>query len=182
VSGWRRHWLIITVASVLVLAGGGAAVWNAVVFKQVNIVLPAKLLSQARDTGPEAATLERKLEMQARKASHWTLDPKVGFYGNLPGPAFAVLLNAPPCGGDACNLPASSLVVLSLKQAGDAQARAFPLGGGFMVCNSVGSSSRLHCAWIDQVTDGSVFFADGYASSLSDAAAKTMQIRGAIEH
>jgi hypothetical protein len=50
-----------------------------------------------------------------------------------------------------------------------------------MVCNTYRNSRQIHCGWIDQVTNGNVFFAGGLTSSLPNAAATTTQIIAAIE-
>jgi hypothetical protein len=147
-----------------------------------KIVLPATLLSLSKYTGPNAATDKAELEQQAQLDTGGTFAGVVGLYGNLSGgPAFALVAGA-PCTGSSCLAQTSSQVVLSLKRSGDPAVRAFPLGGGYLVCNTFRNSNQIHCGWIDQVSEGTVFFAGGLTSNLSDAAAKTTQIIAAIEH
>jgi hypothetical protein len=182
-SGWRGDWQIAVVIAVLVL-GGGVTLWilRSSHDKPHKIGLPVTILSLSRYTGPNAATDEANMESQAYVDSGGNSTPLAGLYGNLPGgPAVAVVVQT-PCGGSSCVLPTSSQIVQSMKRSGDPTVRTFALSGGIMVCNTFRNSDQIHCGWIDQVTNGSAFFASGFASSLSDAADKTTRIVAAIEN
>jgi len=67
---------------------------------------------------------------------------------------------------------------------GSTDAQAFPAGphGGVLKCGHVTHSGErgLLCVWADKLTLGEVAYVFGSASSPSDAAAKTNQIRSAI--
>jgi hypothetical protein len=170
---------------VLILAGAGTALWiHADSLRSSTLTLPATLLSMGKDTGSNAAAQERTLESQARNQAFGELaSPVAGLYGDLPGPAFEVVVGR-PCPSGGCLLPTSSQVVQSMRQAGFSDARAFPVGSGVtMVCRSepFESTSLILCTWLDQLTFGRVLFAREYSSSMPDAAAKTKQIRLAVE-
>jgi len=179
---WRGDWQIAVVIAVLVLAGG-VTLWILRSSHHTHkIVLPATLLSQSKYTGADAGTDEAEMKQQAQVDSGGNFVGVVGLYGNLRGgPALALVVQA-PCGGSTCVVQTSSQIVQSLKRSGDPAVRAFPVGGGMMVCNTFRNSNQIHCGWIDQTTNGSVFFTGGFTSSLPDAAAKTTQIIAAIEH
>jgi hypothetical protein len=181
-SAWRGDWQIAVVIAVLVV-GGGVALWilRSSHHTPHKIVLPATLLGQSPYTGPNAASEKTNLESQAYVDAGGSSTPLAGLYGNLPGgPAVAVVVQT-PCGGGNCVLPTSSQIVQSMKRSGDPEVRVFSLSGGLMVCNTFRDSGQIHCGWIDQVTNGNVFFASGFASSLAEAAAKTTRIVGSIE-
>jgi hypothetical protein len=69
------------------------------------------------------------------------------------------------------------------KGAGITDLRSFPAGphGGVLYCGHETGSGVIGCGWAGKVRGGAVYYIRGSASSLSDAASKTNQVRAAIE-
>jgi len=179
--GWHGDWQVAVV--LVVIALGVALLWllhNSHQARQV--ALPDALLGLNRYTGPDAQAIDRRIAAPWRATGNAAL---VGLYGSLPGvgPGFEVGFGN-PCSGNGCLMPTSGQLVQSLRQAGFTAAQAFPIGGGILACNSrtFETGQLIACIWADQAGAGMVIFSGGYATSLSDAAAKTRQIRAAIEH
>jgi hypothetical protein len=182
----RTRWLVIAIVAVLVLLGG-AGIWRlATAHRAGNIVLPGTLLGLSRYTGPGARALEHKIENAGQTGSGGILAaPVAAVYGDPDGPGFAVVAGA-PCTGGTCVIGTAGQFVQALRADGYADARSFPPGpgGDILACHSQPFESPrfISCVWIDQVSGGEVVFGGGSASGLADAAAKTRQIRAAIEH
>jgi len=182
----RTRWLVSAIVAVLVLVGS-AGIWRLATAHRVgNIVLPGTLLGLSRYTGPGALALEHKIENAVQTGSGGILAaPVAAVYGDPHGPGFAVVAGA-PCTGGTCVIDTAGQFVQALRANGYADARSFPPGpgGDILACHSQAFESPrfISCVWIDQVSGGQVVFGGGYTSGLADAAAKTRQIRAAIEH
>jgi hypothetical protein len=62
--------------------------------------------------------------------------------------------------------------------------RLFPAGphGGVLYCgHHINGEPVIACGWTDKLSGGAVVYLKGSASSLSDAASKTNQLRSAVE-
>lgn len=166
---------------------GGAAIWHfATAHQGGSIVLPDRLLGTTRYTGPGATVFEHRIENTERAASNGVLDsPVAAIYGYPVGHWFSVVAGQ-PCTSGSCVIGTAGQFAQILRAHGYAYARSFAPGpgGDIMVCfsQSIRSAMLLHCVWIDPSTAGEAIFAGGTASSLADAAAKTRQIRAAIDH
>jgi hypothetical protein len=79
---------------------------------------------------------------------------------------------------------AKGMAAAGVVNAGSTDVRSFPAGPGgeALECGHVtrGGGQGLVCGWADKLTFGVVVYTSGAASSLSDAASKTNQVRSAI--
>lgn len=142
-----------------------------------SLTLPGTLLGLSKNTSPPAVAVDRAfLSQVVSGAQGKLLHPVVGAYGSPPGTRFVV------AGGGTCGTcTPKSAALLRLYSTLLPGARLFPSGrnGGILVC---AQSSLIFCWWSDDMTGGLVAYYGGSASSLTDAAAKTNQIRAAVEH
>jgi hypothetical protein len=108
-------------------------------------------------------------------------------YGDLSGPTIAVF--AARWTSAAARRAASaafdkSTAVRGVQGMGSTDGQSFPAGpqGGALECGHATSSGLkvIVCLWADPMTYGGVVYVLGSASSLSDAASKTNQVRSAI--
>ena len=147
-----------------------------------SVTLPGTLLGVRENTSPAARAVDRTFVRGAvAGAQGKVLHPVAGFYGSLSGAGFEV------AGGGACGtcVPRSAATVLRFYRRQYPGARLFPPGpnGGNLVCAPVPAlgSAVFACYWYGK-TAVTVGYAGGSASGLADAAAKTNQIRAAVEH
>jgi hypothetical protein len=155
--------------------------------------LPSHLFGLSINTGPAARRIADRFiriadQFIGRLASQPGFrSPQVALYGRVgSGPAFLVYGARLTTQG--AN-PASelSLALLFVRAAGITKGRLFtgppgPHGGAPFCGRGIQSGvPRFVCGWADKVTAGQVLYVSGAASSLSDAAAKTNQVRALIE-
>ncbi len=144
-----------------------------------SVRLPGTLLGVSENTSPAARALDRTFVRRVVVHSHAkVLHPVADVYGGSSGPGFVV------AGGGACGTcaPKSAAATLRRYRTRYPGARLFPPGrnGGALICAPLGSV--FGCWWYDDMTGGAVAYFGGSASGLADAAAKTNQIRAAVEH
>lgn len=183
-----RRWLapVIIVVVVLIAAGIGGifAFQKASNTSKGNITLPGTLLNLPRNTSIGAAGLAHVLSRGESTNSHGRLkNVKAGVYGS-PKAAWIAVAGGGICG--TCFAKSPGALETGLTNAGYTNVKSYPAGpkGGSLACGekAANATTLLHCAWVDQSTAGDVLFAGGAASDLADAAAKTNQVRAAIEH
>jgi hypothetical protein len=148
-----------------------------------SIALPGTLLGVSENTSPAAQAAGRTFAQETAAGTNKgvVLHVVARVYGSLSGSWFAV------AGGGSCGscAPVSAAAELRHVRQTVPGARLFPPGpnGGNLVCAPVpGQNAVFGCWWGDDKTAGAVAYAGGSASGLADAAAKTRQIRAAVEH
>ena len=182
-----RRWLVpvIIVAALIVVGVGGLVAFNVVSHtSKGKITLPATLLSLQKNTSAGANHLASALMRGEATSSHGRLkNVKAGIYGS-PNAAWLAIAGGGICG--TCYAKSASALEAGLTNSGYTSVRSYPAGpkGGSLVCGqkTANSTTLLHCAWIDKSTAGDILFAGGAASDLGDAAAKSNQVRAAVEH
>jgi hypothetical protein len=153
--------------------------------------LPSHLFGLSINTGPAARKIADRFrriadQFTARLAHQGFRSPQAALYGRVgSGPAF-VVYGARLTTQGANPAPDLALAGLFVQAAGiTTKGRFFPAGphGGALLCGHGIQSGvpRFVCGWADKVTAGQVLYVSGAASSLSDAAAKTNQVRALIE-
>jgi hypothetical protein len=166
-----------------------AGIGGFVAFNQISstpkgsITLPGTLLNLPRATSAGANHLAAVLRKAEVTNSHGRLSHVMaGVYGSPVGAWFAVA-GGGICG--TCFAKSPSALESGLTSAGYTNVRSFPSGpkGGSLACGlkAANTTTLLHCAWVDKSTAGDALYAGGAASDLVDAAAKTNQVRAAIE-
>lgn len=187
---WRyRFGLIIGIAFMLLLA---LVVFGAVLrllvtpSSQGTITFPGTLLGLSQDTGPAAQAIDRQLRREVAAVDQGKVPrPVAAVYGSPPGSALFI----PPgtglyiAGGGICAGCGPQSAAAAQRSVPGSQ--TFPPGpnGGLLLCAARRAKVPYwFCEWIDQTTTGSVAYYGRSASSISDAAAKTNQIRAAIGH
>jgi hypothetical protein len=181
-----RRWLVPVIIVALIAAGigGYAAFQSASHTSKGKITLPATLLNLKRNTSTGAAGLARVLKRDESTSSHGRLrNVQAGVYGS-PTAAWLAIAGGGICG--TCFAKSVSAIETALTNSGYTNVKSYPAGpkGGSLACGqkAANNTTLLHCAWIDNSAAGDVLFAGGAASSLADAAAKTNQVRAAVEH
>jgi len=179
---------IIAAALIAAVGGGFAAFQNfSSPSPKGSIVLPSSLLNLSRATSTGANQLAGRLVKAETTTSHGKLtNVKAGVYGT-PTAAWLAVAGGGICGN--CYAKSPSALKNSLKNAlvigGYSNVRLFPPGpkGGALACGSrsSGAVTLLHCIWADSKTAGDIIYAGGAASDLPDAAAKSNQVRAAVE-
>lgn len=148
-----------------------------------QVILPRTLLGTGQVTGREAQVNDRDIEAQVKAGAGTGL--VAGIYGQVTGRGF-IALGFGIC-GDCTPWPAHrALLAIERTMGAAASARVFPPGhnGGALVCGwqrTGPPAPATHCYWFDWRTIGQTIYYGGFASSLADAAAKTNQIRTAVE-
>jgi hypothetical protein len=178
----RRRWLIITsIAAVIVVAGGILGGVLAASHPKGGLTLPSKLLGLSKATSASATHLAATLKHDESSGGNGRLKNVVaGVYGSTVAKGIAVA-GGGICG--TCSAKSPSVVRGILTSDGYLDAKSFPGGpkGGTVACGSK-TTGLIRCTWVDNSAAGDILYGGGFASSLSDAAAKTNQIRAAIEH
>jgi hypothetical protein len=178
---WRLDWRVAVVVAVIALAVGLSLLL--LQHSRIrSVALPGILLGLSKESGPNAQALTNKIVGGVKaKAGDLMSHPSAAIY-NGDGWGFAVVVGVPQTGGV---MPTAQQMVQVERSIGHADAAAFPPGraGGILTCFSdpFQNGRPVQCSWIDQVTAGQVIFEGGYTSTLADAAAKTRQLRDAIE-
>jgi hypothetical protein len=205
-----RAWVASAVVAALVLAGGG--LWYATAgHRSGGLVLPGRLLGQAKVTGPQAQIMESRIRAEALASSHGYLTDPVAAVYRGPGGQYLEVLTADACTGGTCVALTARQYVAQLRAAGHANARSFAPGSGgiLLACYSerlqqaqltavvsAPDASVSHraqraaaagqlafvCTWLDHSYVGEAMFGGGSAATMGDAASMTRQIRAAIEH
>jgi hypothetical protein len=177
----RRRWLIISgVVVVIVIAAVIAGVLGASNPKG-GLTLPGKLLGLSKATSANATHLAATLKREESSGGNGRLKNVVaGVYGSTVAKGIAIS-GGGICG--TCSARSPSVVRGILTSDGYLDAKSFSGGskGGTVACGSK-TNGLIRCTWVDNSTAGDILYGGGFATSLSDAAAKTNQIRAAIEH
>jgi hypothetical protein len=148
---------------------------------------PGTLLGLARDTSPDAQQAAGQITGELGVLQGLIVHPGAAVYGTGPNQGMLILTapwsDAAKADGLISNVSAGAIG--GLKSQGVTDATSFPAGprGGSLACGHkpIGGQSSIICAWADDKMFGAAFYF-GFASSLSDAAAKTIQVRSAVEH
>lgn len=149
--------------------------------------LPDQLLGLSKNTGPEAKQVTDAISRQFSALSSIARSHQSAVYGTAGTPDVVVF--AARWSSAFAHRAASAAVDRDAAAggtagAGSTDARSFPAGprGGALSCGHTtrGGQQALLCAWADKLTFGLVLYVSGSASSLSDAAEKTNQVRSAI--
>ena len=181
--GWRGDWQITVAVAVLILVGVGALLWLRNSHHAARrVVLPRTLLGLSRASGQNAKLLADHLVADEKASWGFLGAPVAAEYRDSAGGGFAIVVGT-PCSGGSCMVPTAPQAVRDLRAQGESDATSFPPGnaGGVLTCfSAVGQG--IQCSWIDQTTAAAVVFDGRHASALADAAAKTRQIRDAIEN
>jgi hypothetical protein len=181
--------LVACIAGGLVsLLGAGAPVHGhtARPASRGEVILPGTLLGTGQDTSRGAQVNDREVEAKMRAGAGAEAGRIVaGIYGQLTGHGF-LTVGFGLCGGCAPWPARHALLEVERALGAAAGARVFPPGrdGGALVCGWDGGGppvAAIHCYWYDWRTIGQAIYFGGFAPSLADAAAKTNQIRAAVE-
>ena len=151
--------------------------------------LPAHLLGFPKNSSSEARGVVSQLSSSMRGNGEMHA-PKAAVYGNMS--ASSVLVFGATWTKTAAQAAASDPVRVGtgftqafMKAGGTTGVRSFPAGphGGALNCGdkTLAGTPTIICAWADTTGGGGAFYLRGSASSLNDAAAKTLQIRAVIE-
>jgi hypothetical protein len=147
---------------------------------------PARLFNLPKNTSSHARTVIRKdTGWLAADQQHFRL-PWGAYYGSNPGPVidvFGAMFTAPVALTAQLDPGFDRRFATSATKSWGNGLRPFPAGahGGALYCVHEISRPGMACLWADQVGVGEVGYFGGSASTLSDAAAKTNQIRAIIE-
>jgi hypothetical protein len=178
--------VIVIAAAAVVLIAGGIGLGVALSSGSTGPPYPRMLLGLARNTGPSAQQAAGRVASQARAAGI-IVHPAVAVYGTAPLHGMLIVIGLWSDAAKAAGLipNTAARIVDGLKASGATDAASFSPGpqGAFLACGhrTISGFPTVMCEWADrkEVVDTTYF---GSASSLSDAAAKTIQVRSAIEH
>jgi hypothetical protein len=179
----RRLLPWIIVAAVIFVGAGVALAVHAFTSPKGSISLPSTLLGLHKATSSSADRLANDLVRAESKNSHGRLSGiKAGVYG-APQAEWVAVAGGGICG--TCTAKSASALESSLRSSGYSNVASFPAGpnGGALACGekAAGSTTLLHCTWVDGKTAGDTLLAGGAALDPVDAAAKTNEIRAAVE-
>jgi hypothetical protein len=180
---WRRTRVRVITGIIAVLAVLGFVLQHlASTGATGSVRLPGTLLGVRENTSPAARAFDRTL-VTSVGAPGKVLHLVAGYYGVQPGAGLAGfgVVSGGLCGTCAPRSAAGTLRFYRTRFPG---ARLFPPGpnGGTLVCAPVpAQGAPSACWWFDEKTSGLVIYLGGSASGLADAAAKTSQIRAAVE-
>jgi hypothetical protein len=178
---------IAAVATAVVLIAGGIGLGVALSSGSNSPPFPSTLLGLARDTSPDAQQVAGQVSSGLGVLQGIIVDPGAAAYDNTSNQAVLILTaqwsDAAKAAGLISNPSAGAID--GLKSQGVTDAILFPAGphGGSLACGhqTFDGQPSITCAWTDAKMFGVAFYF-GVASSLSDAAAKTIQVRSAVEH
>ena len=181
----RRRKVIVIAAAAVVLIGGGIGLGVAL-SSGSGPSFPSTLLGLARDTSPDAQQLAGQVTSSVGLFQGIIVHPGTAVYDNA-NQGVVILTgqwsDAAKAAGLISNTPTQAID--GLKSQGVTDATLFPAGplGGSLACGdkTLGGQPIIICLWTDGKIFGVTFYV-GSASSLSDAAAKTIQVRSAVEH
>ena len=150
------------------------------------IHLPRRLLGLKRSTGAASKQVTSLMIRRLRAPGAPFVGAKAAVYGHLTGPEIIMFA----ADWSAARKPTSSASLVPFaagfaKGFGASYARSFPAGrkGGVLECGykSIQGAQVIACGWADQMAAGGADYLFGAASSLADAAAKTIRVRSAVE-
>jgi len=147
-----------------------------------SFTLPGTLLGRNENTSPAARALDLKLRRAISAGAHSKVaGMAASVYGSQSGVGFVV------AGGGVCGSCAfrSFNVAIGALGASGVAGRTYdpgPDGGTLLCAQRSAQGPAFECWWWDTTTGGLVLYSRGSASSLADAAAKTRQVRAAVEH
>jgi hypothetical protein len=162
---WRyRRRLTLVIVLVLALTAVGISHVIGSGSHPDKIVLPATLLGQSRDTGPEGQALSGQVRNNVIIGNKGDVASVVSaLYGSTPLDSWFVVAGGQECG--TCTPKPASQVVRDYIAAGATDARSFPPGsaGGILVCSSTQISllPAIQCLWADAGTSGLALFSPG---------------------
>jgi hypothetical protein len=148
--------------------------------------LPSSLLGLNQSTAA-SATQTRVRVISLMRAKPLFVDPSAAVYQNVSGgPRIAVYGGAfSSAGKSEVAGKLASFAKGFVEGAGVIGGRSFPPGpmGGVLECGDFNASgvAGVACVWADAVVAGAVVYTLGAASSPSEAASKTIQVRSAVE-
>jgi hypothetical protein len=155
-----------------------------------SLHFPAQLLGLSKNTSSVAQAAIRVFTSALAAGRNNVRPPQAAVYGGVSGPAI-VVFGARFYGAAAQaaqSVPAAFDMGFAAGLAGSTGStdqRSFPAGphGGALYCGdgTLNGVTGIACGWIEKVREGFVLYLRGSASSLSDAASKTNQVRAAIE-
>jgi hypothetical protein len=178
-----RRGVLIAIAAVLgvILVAGAVGIGVALHGSSSgSFRLPGKLLGINRSSGPLAEQVDEYVRTHLGSDSSYA---QVAFYGSNSGRGFVVVAGWPSSAAQADRVPS----VLTTYMRGRAKdTRSFPPGpaGGALGCGHVTVNRGpigIVCVWVGKMSIGVVTYEPGFASGLGDAAAKTIQIRAAVD-
>lgn len=183
----RRRKVIVIAAAAVVLIAGGVGLGVALGSGSSGPPFPGMLLGLARDTSPDAQQAAGQMSSELGVFQGIIVHPGAAVYGTGPDQGLVILTaqwsDAARADGLISDKPAQAIG--GLKSQGVTDATSFPAGprGGSLACGdkTIDGLSSVICDWADGKMFGVTFYF-GSASSLSDAAAKTIQVRSAVEH
>ena len=154
---------------------------------------PAHLLGLNKNTSPKAQALNRALTSVFAGEQSDFRGPQAVIYGDFTGSGAARSPSDWMYGATLSSAAARSagpafdkaFAAGFAKSTGITNLQAFPAGphGGALDCGhgTIHGVTAFACGWADKVTVGGVLYFGGSASSLSDAASKTNQVRSTVE-
>ena len=151
---------------------------------------PAQLLGLNKNTSSVAQAATRAFTSALAADRNNVRPPQGAFYGGISGPAIVVF--GARYSGAAAQAVQSVPTAFDMgfaeglaRSTGSTDLRSFPAGphGGALYCGdgTLNGVTGITCGWAEKVREGFVLYLRGSASSLSDAASKTNQVRAAIE-
>jgi len=183
----RKVIVIAAVATAVVLIAGGTGLGIALSSGSNGPAFPSTLLGLARDTSPDAQQAAGQITSELGVLQGLIVHPGAAVYGTGPDQGMVIVTapwsDAAKADGLISNVGAGAID--GLKSQGVTDTTSFPAGprGGSLACGhkTIGGQPIVACAWADGEMFGGAFYF-GVASSLSDAAAKTIQVRSAVEN
>lgn len=151
-----------------------------------TIRLPHRLLGLSRSTAAASRHITGEMIRRLTASGSPFVRPQAAVYGSFSGPA--IVMFAADWSSASKPAPGQSLVPFAkgfAKTLGSTGARSFPAGpkGGVLECgySAIKGETTIGCGWADDIAGSAVGYLNGAASSLNDAASKTIQVRSAIE-
>jgi len=150
--------------------------------------LPAQLLGLSKNTSQQVQAQARTMGVMLTN-THAFRHPQVVFYGQIHSGRVLQVFLAPwsskALAQGAASAAGGKFFAKGIASStGSTDLRSFPPGpnGGLLECGHVASliGKQFFCVWSSKQAVGGVSFIRGAASSLSEAASKTAQIRSAI--
>ena len=183
----RRTIIAVAVAAAVVLIGGGIGLAVGLSGGNGVVSYPDTLLGLTRDTSSDAQQAAGQATSGLGVLQGIIVHPAAAIYGTGPSKGMLIVTGqwSAAAKSDGLIQDTEAGAISALKNEGVTDATSFPAGprGGGLACGdkNLGGQSTIICA----VTDNKIFlvvFYVGNASSLSDAATKTAQVRSAVEH
>jgi hypothetical protein len=183
----RDRKVIVIAAAAVVLIAVGTVLGIVLSSGSSGQSFPSTLLGLARDTSPDAQQAAGQISSGMGVLQGLIVHPGAAVYGSGPDQGVIVATgqwsDAAKADGLISNTPGQAKDGLKSQSVTDAA--LFPAGprGGSLACGhkTIDGQSSVICMWADSKMFGVTFYF-GSASSLSDAAVKTIQVRSAVEH